>query len=111
MCTTLLQNVLSLAISDEEELDPEKPAMMNNLCRSNNNCLAEQRSNTPFNDESRQLIYNERITGSEKDDSLKGTAGKFLFQLRGERSVLLEYGNMRLPHIFLDTQLCKYQNV
>ncbi|NXN63705.1 ARMC2 protein, partial [Himantopus himantopus] len=69
---------------NKEELDPEEPAMMNNLCRSNNNCLAEQRSNTPFNDESRQLICNERISRLEREDSLKGTSGKFLFQLRGE---------------------------
>ncbi|XP_054052596.1 armadillo repeat-containing protein 2 isoform X2 [Rissa tridactyla] len=67
---------------NEEKLDSEEPAMMNNLCRSTNNCLAEQRSYTPFNDESRQLICNQRM--SRLEDSLKGTAGKFLFQLRGE---------------------------
>ncbi|XP_032861579.1 armadillo repeat-containing protein 2 isoform X1 [Tyto alba] len=72
---------------NEEKLDSEEPAIMNNLCRSNNNCLAEQRSYTPFNDESRQLICNERISRSEREDYLKGTAGKFLFKLRGERSV------------------------
>lgn len=87
-----------MAISDEEKLDSEEPAMMSNLCRSNDNCLAEQRSYTPFNDENRQLICNERISSSEREDFLKGTAGKFLFQLRGERSVLLEYGNVHLPH-------------
>ncbi|XP_063185890.1 armadillo repeat-containing protein 2 isoform X2 [Chroicocephalus ridibundus] len=70
---------------NEEKLDSEEPAMMNNLCRSTNNCLAEQRSYAPFNDESRQLICNQRMNRLE--DSLKGTAGKFLFQLRGERSV------------------------
>ncbi|NXV14569.1 ARMC2 protein, partial [Cepphus grylle] len=86
---------------NEEKLDSEEPAMMNNLCRSNDNCLSEQRSYAPFNDESRQLICNERISRSEEEDSLKGTAGKFLFQLRGERSVLLEYGNMHLPHNLL----------
>lgn len=95
---TLLQNVFSLTISDEEKLDSEEPAMMNNLRRSNNNCLEEQRSYTPFNDESRQLICNECIGKSEKEDFLKGTAGKFLFQLRGERLVLLKYGNVCLPH-------------
>ncbi|XP_074718348.1 armadillo repeat-containing protein 2 isoform X5 [Strix uralensis] len=73
----------------EEKLDSEEPAMMNNLCRSNNNCLAEQRSYTPFNVESRQLLHNERISRSEREDFLKGTEGKFLFQLRRERSVLL----------------------
>ncbi|NXF59897.1 ARMC2 protein, partial [Ciccaba nigrolineata] len=68
----------------EEKLDSEEPAMMNNLCRSNNNCLAEQRSYTPFNVESRQLLHNERISRSEREDFLKGTEGKFLFQLRRE---------------------------
>ncbi|XP_076189481.1 armadillo repeat-containing protein 2 isoform X2 [Aptenodytes patagonicus] len=72
---------------NEEKLDSEEPAMMSNLCRSNDNCLAEQRSYTPFNDENRQLICNERISRSEREDFRKGTAGKFLFQLRGERSV------------------------
>ncbi|KAM6271686.1 armadillo repeat-containing protein 2 isoform 2-T2 [Spheniscus humboldti] len=72
---------------NEEKLDSEEPAMMSNLCRSNDNCLAEQRSYTPFNDENRQLICNERISRLEREDFLKGTAGKFLFQLRGERSV------------------------
>ncbi|KAF1483878.1 Armadillo repeat-containing protein 2, partial [Pygoscelis antarcticus] len=69
---------------NEEKLDSEEPAMMSNLCRSNDNCLAEQRSYTPFNDENRQLICNEHISRSEREDFLKGTAGKFLFQLRGE---------------------------
>ncbi|XP_074675478.1 armadillo repeat-containing protein 2 isoform X5 [Strix aluco] len=73
----------------EEKLDSEEPAMMNNLCRSNNNCVAEQRSYTPFNVESRQLLHNEHISRSEREDFLKGTEGKFLFQLRRERSVLL----------------------
>ncbi|XP_026701932.1 armadillo repeat-containing protein 2 isoform X2 [Athene cunicularia] len=68
----------------EENLDSEEPAMMNNLCRSNNNCLAEQRSYTPFNDESRQLLCNEHISRSEREDFLKGTEGKFFFQLRRE---------------------------
>ncbi|NXV45774.1 ARMC2 protein, partial [Uria aalge] len=77
---------------NEEKLDSEEPAMMNNLCRSNNNCLAEQRSYAPFNDESRQLICNERISRSEKEDSLKGTAGKFLFQLRGESDQMKKPG-------------------
>ncbi|KAM6208036.1 armadillo repeat-containing protein 2 isoform 1-T2 [Sarcoramphus papa] len=76
----------------EEKLDSEEPAMMNNLCRSNNNCLAEQRSYTPFNDESRQLICNEHISRLEREDFLKGTAGKFLFQLRGESDQMKKPG-------------------
>ncbi|KFQ81249.1 Armadillo repeat-containing protein 2, partial [Phaethon lepturus] len=68
----------------EEKLDSEEPAMMSNLCRSNDNCLADQRAYTPFNDESRQLICNEHISRSEREDFLKGTTGKFSFQLRGE---------------------------
>ncbi|XP_074779423.1 armadillo repeat-containing protein 2 isoform X3 [Athene noctua] len=58
--------------------------MMNSLCRSNNNCLAEQRSYTPFNDESRQLLCNKHISRSEREDFLKGTEGNFFFQLRRE---------------------------
>lgn len=94
----LLQNVFSLAISEEEKLDSEQPARMNNLCRTNSDCLAEQRSNTSWNSESRQLICNEHISELESRDFVKGTAGKLLFQMRGERSVLIEYSNMRLPH-------------
>ncbi|KAF1505538.1 Armadillo repeat-containing protein 2, partial [Eudyptula minor novaehollandiae] len=77
---------------NEEKLDSEEPAMMSNLCRSNDNCLAEQRSYTPFNDENRQLICNERISSSEREDFLKGTAGKFLFQLRGESDQIKKAG-------------------
>ncbi|NXN38667.1 ARMC2 protein, partial [Rhinoptilus africanus] len=77
---------------NEEKIDSEEPAMMNNLCRSNNNCLTEQRSYALFNDESRQLICNERISRSEKEDSLKETAGKFLFQLRGESDQMKKPG-------------------
>lgn len=94
---TLLQNIFSLAISGEEKLDSEEPEKMSNLCTSSNH-LAEQRSYTPFSDESSQLICNEHISRSEREDFLKGTAGKFLFQLRGERLVLLEYRNVHLPH-------------
>ncbi|XP_065537174.1 armadillo repeat-containing protein 2 [Lathamus discolor] len=71
----------------EEKLDSQQPAMMNNLCRTNNDCLAEQRSNTPWNGESRQLICNEHISGLESRDFVRGTAGKLLFQMGGERSV------------------------
>lgn len=95
---SLLQNTFSLAVSGEENPDSEAPAMKSNLCRSNDNCLAEQRSHAPFNDDSRQLICNEHISRLEKEDFLKGTAGKFLFQLGGERSVLLECGNVHPPH-------------
>ncbi|KAF1430969.1 Armadillo repeat-containing protein 2, partial [Spheniscus magellanicus] len=77
---------------NEEKLDCEEPAMMSNLCRSNDNCLAEQRSYTPFNDENRQLICNERISRLEREDFLKGTAGKFLFQLRGESDQIKKAG-------------------
>ncbi|NXP12737.1 ARMC2 protein, partial [Thinocorus orbignyianus] len=68
---------------NEENLESEEPAMMNNLCRSNNNCLSEQSSYKPSNDESRQLICNERFGRSEREDCLKGTTENFLFQLRG----------------------------
>ncbi|KAM6432677.1 armadillo repeat-containing protein 2 [Rhynochetos jubatus] len=71
----------------EEKLDSEEPAMMSYLCRSNDNCLAERKSYTTFNDESIQLICNEQISTLEGEDFLKGTAGKVLFQLRGERSI------------------------
>ncbi|KAM6084079.1 armadillo repeat-containing protein 2 isoform 4-T5 [Theristicus caerulescens] len=77
---------------NEEKLDSEDPAMMRNLCRSNDNCLAEQRLYTPFNDESRQLIFNEHISRSEREEFLKGTAGKFLFQLRGESDQMKKPG-------------------
>ncbi|NXQ88684.1 ARMC2 protein, partial [Nyctibius grandis] len=77
---------------NEEKLNSEEPAMMNNLCRSDNNCLAEQRSYTPFNAESRLLICNERISRLEREDFLKGTAGKFLFQLRGESDQIKKPG-------------------
>ncbi|NXF48149.1 ARMC2 protein, partial [Oceanites oceanicus] len=77
---------------NEEKLDSEEPAMMSNLCRSNDNCLAEQRSYTPFNDESRQLICNECISRSEREDFLKGTAEKFLFQLGGESDQMKKPG-------------------
>ncbi|XP_069707791.1 armadillo repeat-containing protein 2 isoform X6 [Phaenicophaeus curvirostris] len=73
---------------NEEKPDSEEPTVMNNLYRSNDNCLGEQRSYTPFNDESRQLICNKHISRLEREDFLKWTAGKSLFQLRGEsRSV------------------------
>ncbi|XP_064364932.1 armadillo repeat-containing protein 2 isoform X5 [Dromaius novaehollandiae] len=77
---------------NEEKLDSEEPAMMNSLCRSNENCLAEQRAYTPFNNGKSQLIYNERISKSEREDILKGTAGKFLFQLRGESDQMKKLG-------------------
>lgn len=87
-----------MAISDEEKLDSEEPARMSNLCRSSDICLTEQRAYTPFNDESGQLICNEHSGKLEREDVLKGTAGNFLFQLKGERSVLLKYVDVQLPH-------------
>uniref|UniRef100_A0A8C6JNF0 Uncharacterized protein n=1 Tax=Melopsittacus undulatus TaxID=13146 RepID=A0A8C6JNF0_MELUD len=76
----------------EEKLDSEQPAMMNDLCRTNNDCLAEQRSNTPWSGESRQLICNEHISGLESRDFIKGTAGKLLFQMRGESEQMKKPG-------------------
>nr|XP_013804341.1 PREDICTED: armadillo repeat-containing protein 2 isoform X3 [Apteryx mantelli mantelli] len=77
---------------NEEKLHSEEPATMNNLCRSNENCLAEQRAYTPFNSGKSQLIYNEHISKSEREDILKGTAGKFSFQLRGESDQMKKLG-------------------
>lgn len=87
-----------MSVSDEEKLDCEEPAMMSSLHRTNDNCLAEQRAYTPFNDKSEQLICNEHSGKPEREDVLKGTAGKHLFQLKGERSVLFEYGNVKFLH-------------
>jgi len=87
-----------LSVSDEEKLDCEEPAMMSSLHGTNDNCLAEQRAYTPFNDKSEQLICNEHSGKPEREDVLKGTAGKHLFQLKGERSVLFEYGNVKFLH-------------
>ncbi|NXA38482.1 ARMC2 protein, partial [Eudromia elegans] len=80
-------------LHDEEKVSSKEPVTMNNLCRSNENCLAEQRAHTPFNSGESQLICNECISKSEREDLLKGTAGNFSSPLRGERSVMLEYGN------------------
>ncbi|XP_009675235.2 armadillo repeat-containing protein 2 isoform X1 [Struthio camelus] len=77
---------------NEEKLDSEEPAMMNNFCRSNENCLAEQRAYTPFNNGSSQLIYNEHVSKSEREDFLKGTSGKFLSQPRGESDQMKKLG-------------------
>ncbi|NXJ66319.1 ARMC2 protein, partial [Rostratula benghalensis] len=76
----------------EEKLECEEPAMTSNLCRSNNNCLAEGRSHTPFNDDSRQLICNEHFGGSEMEDSLKATTEKMLFQQSGESDQMKKPG-------------------
>ncbi|XP_030345098.1 armadillo repeat-containing protein 2 isoform X2 [Strigops habroptila] len=80
----------------EEKLDSEQPAMRNNLCRSNNDCLAEQRSYTPWNGESRQLICNEQISGLESGDFVQGTAGKPSFQTRGESEQMKKPGTSPL---------------
>ncbi|NWZ24585.1 ARMC2 protein, partial [Asarcornis scutulata] len=78
---------------NEEKLDSEEPARMSNLCRSNDTCLTEQREYTPFNEESGQLICNEH-SGSklEREDVLKGTAGNFLFQRKGESDQMRKPG-------------------
>ncbi|NWU16747.1 ARMC2 protein, partial [Cephalopterus ornatus] len=94
--TTSLGNLFSAKVFlpdwNKEKLDSEEPAMMmNNLGRSNN-YLAEQRLYTPFSDESRQLICNERISRSESEGFMEGTSGKFLFQLRGESDPMKKPG-------------------
>ncbi|XP_066035544.1 armadillo repeat-containing protein 2 isoform X2 [Chamaea fasciata] len=79
--------------SDEVKLDFEEPTMMmNNLDRSNNNCLAEQKLCTSFNDESRQLICNEHTSRSGSEDTMGGTPGKFSLQLQGESVQMKEPG-------------------
>ncbi|XP_032039882.1 armadillo repeat-containing protein 2 isoform X2 [Aythya fuligula] len=78
---------------NEEKLDSEEPARMSNLCRSNDTCLTEQREYTPFNDESGQLICNEHSSSKlEREDVLKGTAGNFLFQRKGESDQMRKPG-------------------
>ncbi|NXC44696.1 ARMC2 protein, partial [Penelope pileata] len=79
---------------NEEKLDSEEPAVMSNLCRTNDNCLAEQRAYTPFNDESGQSISNEHSDTPEREDVLKGTAGKLLFQLKGESDQMKKPGKV-----------------
>ncbi|XP_064563915.1 armadillo repeat-containing protein 2 isoform X1 [Zonotrichia leucophrys gambelii] len=75
---------------NEMKLDFEEPTMMmNSLDRSNNNCLAEQKLYTSFNDESRQLICNEHTSRSGSEVSMEGTPGNFSLQLQGERSALV----------------------
>ncbi|NWR31431.1 ARMC2 protein, partial [Tachuris rubrigastra] len=86
--TTSLGNLFSAKVvlpdQNKEKLDSEEPAMMmNNLGRSHNNYLAEQRLYTPVNDKSTQLICNERISRSESEDFMEGSSGKFSLQLRG----------------------------
>lgn len=94
--------MFSSTISDEVKLDFEEPTMMmNNLDRSNNTCLAEQKLYTSFNDESRQLICNEHTSRSGSGDSMERTPRKFSLQLQGERSALVKYGNKHLQYNFL----------
>ncbi|NWW82444.1 ARMC2 protein, partial [Climacteris rufus] len=95
--TTSLGNLFTAEVvpqdQNEEKLDSEEPArMMNNLGRSNNNCLAEQRLYTSFNDESRQLICNEHISRSGSEEFMKGAPGKFSLQLRGESDQMKKPG-------------------
>ncbi|XP_062344707.1 armadillo repeat-containing protein 2 [Cinclus cinclus] len=90
--TTSLKDLFSAKVvpldQNEMKLDFEEPAMMmNNLDRSNNNCITEQKLYTSFNDESRQLICNEHTSRLGTEDSMEGTPGKFSLQLQGERSV------------------------
>ncbi|XP_074394082.1 armadillo repeat-containing protein 2 isoform X2 [Zonotrichia albicollis] len=78
---------------NEMKLDFEEPTMMmNSLDRSNNNCLAEQKSYTSFNDESRQLICNEHTSRSGSEVSMEGTPGNFSLQLQGESDQIEEPG-------------------
>uniref|UniRef100_A0A8C3M8M9 Armadillo repeat containing 2 n=1 Tax=Geospiza parvula TaxID=87175 RepID=A0A8C3M8M9_GEOPR len=78
---------------DQNETKLEEPTMMmNSLDRSNNNCLAEQKSYTSFNDESRQLICNEHTSRSGSEDSMEGTPGNFSLQLQGESDQMEEPG-------------------
>lgn len=104
--------MFSLTVSDEMKLDFEEPTMMmNSLHRSNNNCLAEQKLCTSFNDESRQLICNEHTSRSGSEDSMEGTPGNFSLQLQGERSALVKYGNVHLPYSPLPGySIVQYQN-
>ncbi|XP_053828217.1 armadillo repeat-containing protein 2 isoform X2 [Vidua macroura] len=78
---------------NEVKLDfEEQTTMMNNLDRSNNNCLAEQKLYTSFTDECRQLICNEHTIRSGSEDSMEGTPGKFSLQLQGESDQMEEPG-------------------
>ncbi|XP_064563923.1 armadillo repeat-containing protein 2 isoform X4 [Zonotrichia leucophrys gambelii] len=78
---------------NEMKLDFEEPTMMmNSLDRSNNNCLAEQKLYTSFNDESRQLICNEHTSRSGSEVSMEGTPGNFSLQLQGESDQIEEPG-------------------
>ncbi|NXM74920.1 ARMC2 protein, partial [Serilophus lunatus] len=103
--TASLGNLFSAQVvppdQNGEQLDSEEPAvMMNNLDRSNNNCLAEQRLYTPYKDESRPLICNERISRSGSKDFMKETTRTFLFRLRGESDQMKKPGtNSSWPRI------------
>ncbi|XP_063245835.1 armadillo repeat-containing protein 2 isoform X3 [Prinia subflava] len=95
--TTSLKDLFSSKLlpldQNEAKLDFEEPTMMmNNLDRSNNNCLAEQKLYTSFDDESRQIICNEYTSRSGSEDSMEGTPGKFSLQLQGESDQMKEPG-------------------
>ncbi|XP_059698301.1 armadillo repeat-containing protein 2 isoform X2 [Haemorhous mexicanus] len=78
---------------NEVKLDfEEPPMMMNSLDKSNNNCLAEQKLYTSFNDESRQLICNEHTSRSRSEDSMEGTPANFSLQQQGESDQMEEPG-------------------
>ncbi|NWU91734.1 ARMC2 protein, partial [Upupa epops] len=88
---TSLGNCLSVEVvhpdQNEEKLDSEELAM------GSGNCSAEQRSCVPLNDGSRRSISSGRVSTWETEDFLKGTAGKWLLQQRGES------GQMKMPRI------------
>lgn len=78
---------------NEAKLDFEEPTMMmNNFDRSNNNCLAEQKLYTSFNDESRQLICYGNTSRSGSEDFMEETPGKFSLQLQGESDQMEDPG-------------------
>uniref|UniRef100_A0A8C9KQ57 Armadillo repeat containing 2 n=1 Tax=Serinus canaria TaxID=9135 RepID=A0A8C9KQ57_SERCA len=78
---------------NEVKLDfEEPPMMMNSLDKSNNNCLAEQKLYTSFNDESRQVICNEHTSRSGSEDSMEGTPANFSLQQQGESDQMEEPG-------------------
>ncbi|NXL83549.1 ARMC2 protein, partial [Alectura lathami] len=77
---------------NEKQLDSEEPAMMSDLSRTNDTCLAEQRARTPSSEESRQLIWNEGFGKPDREDVLKGTAGNLSRQPKGESDQMKKPG-------------------
>ncbi|XP_054678456.1 armadillo repeat-containing protein 2 isoform X4 [Grus americana] len=68
---------------NEEKLDSEEPAMMNNLCRSNNNCLAEQsdQMKKPGTSSSwpRSTGWKRRVTGLEDETRINESEQEEIF--------------------------------